>query len=141
MARPMPATHQDTIAQRKAACQPAFRPHAYLLGTDNRPSSVTIFGLTGGAERWLRIPLDALRPPVTFAMQSLAVVRRTPVVPFFGPTTGFVVNYTPDQAVRFDLDGKPVERLAHAYSPGEVTLALGKRRTTADEFGGIMGLV
>jgi hypothetical protein len=35
--------------------------------------------------------------PVTFALQAL-FVRKTPVVPFFGPTTGFVVNYTPDQA-------------------------------------------
>ena len=39
-----------------------------------------------------------------------------------GPTTGFIVNYTPDFAVRFDLNGNPVETLYHAYRPGEVAL-------------------
>ncbi len=39
-----------------------------------------------------------------------------------GPTTGFIVNYTPDFAVRFDLNGNPVETLDHAYRPGEVAL-------------------
>jgi hypothetical protein len=71
---------------------------------------------------------------VTFARQALDFVRKTPVVPFFGPTTGFVVNYTPDQAVRFDLDAKPVERRPHAYSPGEITLRLGKRKIAPEEF-------
>jgi len=121
--------------------QAPFKPHAYLLGTDSRPSSITIFGLTGGAERWLKIPLDVSQRPVTFARQALKFVRRTPVVPFFGPTTGFVVNYTPDQAVRFDLNGKPVDRLRYAYSPGEITLRLGKRKIAPDEFLTIVGLV
>ena len=30
-------------------------------------------------------------------------------VPAFGRPTGFIVNYTPDRAVRFDLDGNPGE--------------------------------
>jgi hypothetical protein len=66
---------------------------------------------SGGSERWLKIPLDCTRPSITFATRALSVVRKTPVVPFFGPTTGFVVNYSPDRAVRFDLDGNPVEVL------------------------------
>jgi hypothetical protein len=43
-----------------------------------------------------------------------------PCVSFWGPTTGFIVNYAPDFAVRFDVNGTPVERLNHAYRPEKV---------------------
>src|SRR5262249_53352762 len=58
-----------------------------FAGDDTRPSSITSFGLIGGAERWLKIPLDVSQRPVTFALQAI-FVRKTPVVPFFGQTTG-----------------------------------------------------
>jgi hypothetical protein len=54
---------------------------------------------------------DPSRPPVSYAGQALSVVRRTPFVEFFGATTGFIVNYTPDHAVRFDLEGRPVDTI------------------------------
>lgn len=88
-----------------------FKPSPYLLGSENRPSQITIYGVTGGAERWLRIPLGLSKPPVTYAPQAHMIVRNTPVVPFFGATTGFIVNYGPNQAVRFDMDGNPVALL------------------------------
>jgi hypothetical protein len=113
--------------KREAAWRASFRPCAYLLGTETRPSQITIYGMTGGSERWLKIPLDLSQPAVTFAQQALAVVRRTPVVPFFGTTIGFIVNYTPDFAVRFDLNGDPVEAFDHAYLPGNVTIAIGRK--------------
>jgi hypothetical protein len=115
-------------AEREAAWRAAFKPSAYLLGTERRPSQIFIFGITGGPERWLRIPLDLTRPPVTFAAQALAVVEKTPEVPFFGPTTGFIINYTPDHAVRFNLNGAAVELLKRAYSPGQVELFIGRKR-------------
>jgi hypothetical protein len=83
-----------------------------------------MYGLSGGAERWLKIDLDLTEPPDSYARQALSVVGRRPFIPFFGATTGFVVNYTPDHALRFDLEGTPVETLARAYRPGEVTLYL-----------------
>ncbi len=73
-------------------------------------------------------------PPVTFAAQALTVVRRTPFVQFFGTTTGFVVNYDPDHAIRFDLDGNPVKVLNRAYRPGEVTLTVGRKTIPAERF-------
>ena len=57
---------------------------------------------------------------MTFAAQALEVVRRTPFVQFFGATTGFIVNYDPDHAIRFDVNGITVELLDHAHRPGEV---------------------
>ncbi|MGJ0506036.1 MAG: hypothetical protein ACR652_02655 [Methylocystis sp.] len=59
-------------ADREAAWRAAFKPTAYLLGTERRPSQ--------GPERWLRISVDLTQPPVTFASQALAAVDKTPVV-------------------------------------------------------------
>lgn len=121
------ATTRQIAAEADARWRASFKPAAYLLGTSNRPSQIWMFGVTGGAERWLKIPLDTSQSPVTYAEQALAVVRETPTVQFFGLTTGFIVNYTADHAVRFDLEGRPMETLARAYRPGEVTLHLGGR--------------
>ena len=98
-----------------------------------------MYGFSGGSDRWLKIPLDIMQPPITFAAQALTVVQRTPFVQFFGATTGFVVNYDPDRAIRFDLDGNPVEVLAHAYRPGEVTLTIGRKTFPAEKLFKIVG--
>jgi hypothetical protein len=108
-----------------------FVLHAYLLATNKLPSQITLYGITGGSERWLKIPLDLTKPPVTFAAQARAFVRKTPIVPFHGPTTGFIINYSPDTAVRFDASGNPVENLDRAYAPGQVAVFAGKRKLPA----------
>jgi hypothetical protein len=73
---------------------------------------------------------------VTFV---LIVVRKTPEVPFYGPTIGFVVNYSPHRAVRFDLAGNPVAMLDRAYEPGQVTLRIARKQLSADVFARTMG--
>lgn len=113
------------IAQRRA--REAFVPCGWLIGTRPRPSQITIFALTGGVRRWLRIPLDAGRPPLTYAGQVLAVARRTAVVPFFGPITGFAVSYHHDTSVRFDLDGTPVAVVCGPWQPGAAGVSLSGR--------------
>jgi hypothetical protein len=127
--------------KRDAKWRAEFRPSAYLLGTDTRPSQIVIYGVTGGSERWLNIPLDLSRPAVTFARQALAVARRTPIVPVFGPTTGFVVNYKPNFAVRFNMGGKPVEAFDRAYSPGPVTITMDGKEISAKVFAKVVGLM
>ncbi len=129
--------------EEEAAWRARFRPCAYLVGTKERPSSITLYGITGGADRWLKIPLDVSQPPVTYASQALEIVRKTPTVTFFGPTTGFIVNYDPDKAVRFDVDGKQVEVMDHAYRPDRdgVTITIGGKTIPAETFGKIIGTI
>jgi hypothetical protein len=124
-------------AKRDAAWRKSFKPHAYLVGSQNRPSQITFYGITGGAERWLKIPLDLSQPPVTYALQAHEFVAKTPFVPYHGRTTGFIVNYTPDSAVRFDLDGSPVEHFKKAYIPGQVEVFIGKQKLPAKGLFGI----
>ena len=114
-----------------AAWRASFKPHAYLVGSESRPSQITIYGVTGGPERWLKIPLDLSQPPVTYAVQAHDFVKKMPVVPFFGKTTGYIVNYTPDSALSFDLDGDPVEHFNRAYRPGQVEVFIGKQKLPA----------
>lgn len=115
-------------AARQAVWRASFKPAAYLVGTESRPSSITIYGFSGGAERWLKIPLDLSKSPITFAAQALAVVRRTPTVTFFGPTKGFIVNFIPDHAVQFNTDGNVVSSFEKAYRPGEAEIFIGGQR-------------
>jgi hypothetical protein len=88
------ASTRQIAAETDARWRASFKPAAYVLGSSNRPSQIWMFGVTGGAERWLKIPLDTSQSPVTYAEQALTVVRETPTVRFFGLTTGFIVNYT-----------------------------------------------
>jgi hypothetical protein len=76
----------------------------------------------------VKIPLDLTQSPVTCAVQAHEVAMKTPVLAFHGPTTGFIVNYTRDSAVRFDIEGNPVEHFDPAYTPGEVELFIGKQK-------------
>ncbi len=124
-------------ARREAAWRESFKPHAYLVGSQNRPSQITFYGLTGGPERWLKIPLDLSQPAVTYAVQAHEFVAKMPFVPCHGRTTGYVVNYTPDSAVRFDVDGNPVEQFDRAYMPGQVEVFIGKHKLPARGLFGI----
>jgi hypothetical protein len=59
----------------------SFKPHAYLLETETRPSSINIFGVRGGGERWLNIPLEVSHSVQAFAfvyaVQALAFVCKS----------------------------------------------------------------
>jgi hypothetical protein len=47
-------TIRQIAAEADALWHASFTPGAYLLGTSDRPSQIFIFGITGGAERWLK---------------------------------------------------------------------------------------
>ena len=88
--------------------------------------------ISGGPKRWLNIELDLSKPSDTFVEQALAALpgklhlgkdgRLT--VPFFGYALGFIVNYSPDQAVRYDLKGNAVENLSKAFRLGRASFSL-----------------
>jgi hypothetical protein len=112
-----------------------YEPHAVILTERTFPSSIVMCGLTGGIERWLMIPLDNARSPVTFVQQVMQALpdrlkdgsEGRKFVPYFGEALGFVTNYTPDEAVRYNLEGHPVEILEEAYRPGEIEIRIGGR--------------
>jgi hypothetical protein len=106
-------------AAREAIWRANFLPDAFLKGSTNVPSSIIAFALSGGVERHLRIPLDLTKPPSTFLNQCLEYASTRPRIPLFGDTTGFIVNYTPDDVRSYDLNGKLIRALDFYYRPGE----------------------
>ena len=110
---------------------PPFKPHAVLVTERTVPTQITFCGLMGGPSRFLVIPLDTNKPPVTFVKQTLAGLpdedeEGNRSVPFFGLVQGFVLNYALSRAIRFDLKGHPLEILPEAYAPGQVLLSIGR---------------
>jgi hypothetical protein len=105
-----------------------FTPHALIL-TERSVPQPTFVAAVIGVERLLRVDLDAAAAPVTFAGQALRAVRRrlaqwgSDQLPAFGRPIGVVVNYGPDRAVAFDMDGAPRAVLAMAKQVSHVELA------------------
>jgi hypothetical protein len=124
-----------------------FLPHAVIQTERTVPSHITFCALTGGAERWLVIAFDVSKPPITYIKQALeALPEKAPVghdgkraVRFFGEALGIIVNFSPDEALRCDLEGRPLEVLSKAYRPGEVRLSLGGRPVEAKAIADILG--
>ena len=58
---------------------------------------------------------------------------------FFGEALGLIINYSPDRAVRCDLDGNPLEVLPKAYRIGEVQLSIGGKRVEPRVMARILG--
>jgi hypothetical protein len=124
-----------------------FRPHAVILTELRVPSQITFCGLTGGAERWLVIPFDLSKPPISYIRQALEALpekarmerdgKRS--VPFFGEVLGIIINYSPDRAVRCDIVGTPLEILSRAYRPGQIRLSLGGKPVEPRAIADILG--
>ena len=81
-----------------------------------------------------RINLDVTQPENTFIEQAKEGLRakherwRTDRcegrLPAFGKPTALVVNYAPDRAVRYGLDGNEIERLSKTVEIGTASLAV-----------------
>jgi hypothetical protein len=109
-----------------------FRPHAIILAERTVPSPIFVAAMIG-VEKLLRIDLDATQGPVSYVRQ---VLDRLPEgVPAFGKPIGFVINYSPDKAIRFDLKGQPIAVLDKAVRPGTAVLRFGGRPVTAEGLG------
>ncbi len=123
------------IHAKELAWRGEFKPHAIVLTERRMPSQITLCALAGGPETLLTIKFDLSQPPITFVRQAVALLpRKAPVgasgrryVPFFGEALGLIINYSPDHALRCDLEGNPIERLSAAYRVGQIKLTLGHR--------------
>jgi hypothetical protein len=113
-----------------------FRPHAVILTEKTVPSPIFVAAMIG-VEKLLRIDLDATQGPVSFVRKMLD--RLPERVPAFGRTVGFVINYSADQAIRFDPNGQPIAILDEAVRPGTAVLRLEGRPIPAEALGLIFG--
>jgi len=140
------AAVEDTKRQiheaEEAAWRAEFLPHAVVL-TERKFPQPLFAALIIGIERLLRVDFDLSESPVTFIQQALEGVRKKLAgwkgnqIPTFGKPVGVIINYSPDCAVRFDLEGQPIEMMDRAYRLGEATFSISKRPVSRGELDAI----
>lgn len=105
-----------------------FKPHAIILTERSTPSPIWVAGIIGVA-KLKRIDLDQSQPELTFLEQAMAGLRArlerwkvsgngSGQLPAFGRPTGLCINYEPNRATRFDLQGDVVAILPKAMELG-----------------------
>jgi hypothetical protein len=136
-------SHTKEVARRAE-----FKPHAVIVTERNVASQITFCALAGGPGTLLIVPFDLSQPPLTFVGQAVAGwPRKAPVgangrryVPFFGEPLGLIINYSPDRALRCNLEGNPVEWLSAAYRVGQIDLTLGGRKRSHRTVAHVLGI-
>jgi hypothetical protein len=136
-------TQRSIEEAAEAAYRAAFVPHAIILTERKRPSSIMTaiwLGVT------LRLPLDEQAGIVTFPAQAIKGIEQQlekynsrGEIPTLGKPTGFIVNYSPDKAVQFDLTGNPLSAFDRSHRSGEASLSISGRKLTSDELFHLLG--
>ena len=124
-------TQQNLREAEEVAWRERFRPHAVILTERKVPQPIFVAAMVG-VERLLRVDLDHALDPATYVTQAMdglkqRVTRWNGMIPAFGRPVGFIVNFTPDSAARFDLDGNEVEVFDAAYRLGRAQFCIGGR--------------
>ena len=122
--------HEDGDEGQTRKMQRTFQPHAIILAERTVPSPIFVAAIFG-VDRILRIDFDPDQPPITYVKQTLAGIRRKlaefqcAYLPGVGQPIGFVVNYSADRAVSFDLQCNALEILPAAYRTGKASMSVG----------------
>jgi hypothetical protein len=85
------------------------------------PSPIFVAALIG-VENILRIDFDTSLPEETYVQQALAQLPEQTIA--FGRPVGVTINYAPDRAVRYDLNGDPIETLTTTVQCGKAYLTI-----------------
>lgn len=97
-----------------------FRPHVvWETPGESRPPR-----FIGSYDRWLIHYFDEHSSPSSYLEQAKAAMPKDRVVSLFGTIRSFVINYSPDDAARYDPDGQLLERLPTARRLGHTILPI-----------------
>ncbi len=111
--------------------QETFRPFVHVCGETRIPNGITIFGMTGGFERWntVHVPESVWNLPLDEQLAALPEFMRGYLKeyegqgPFFGAVTGFKFCRCLDH-FQFDRDGNFVEHVERPFRRGHVEVCL-----------------
>ena len=126
-----------TFAAQEAAWRAAFKPYGVVRTTNRgRPTcSLTIFALSGEGEK-LTLHFEEGSDPETFVEQALPQLPDR--VLGLGETTGFVVNYTPDEAILYDKQGRQIEKLDEIVQAPSSEIIIGGKRVSSRTLSGLL---
>ena len=125
-----------TSEAQEAAWRAAFKPYGVVRTTNRgRPRcSLFIFGLSGEGEK-LTLHFEEGSDPETFVEQALPQLPDR--VLGKGETTGFVVNYTPDEAILYDKQGRQIEKLDGIVQAPSSEIIIGGKRVSSHTLSGL----
>lgn len=126
----------ELIEAEDQAYRASFKPHAVILTEQSVPSQITFYAMTGGSGHRI-IQFKEGSNPETYAIQAREALPN--VVPFLGAPTGYVINYTPDFALRFNKDGRLVARLSRAFRVGQSSVAIGGKEIDEKTWASLLG--
>ena len=135
-------TERQIREAEEAAWRAAFVPHAIVMTERSFPQPLHVAAIIG-IGRLKRVDFDLSKSPETFLKQALDGVReklagwKWDQIPTFGKPVGVIVNYSPDRAVSYDLDGNAIEASDRAYRLGEGSFSIGKRPVSRGELDAI----
>lgn len=99
----------------------SFEPHAIVRTERTMPSQIFVAALMG-VHRMMRVEFQDTSLPLSFVDEILD--KLPTMVPTFGRVIGFAINFSPDYAVEFDLNGSPIRSIGQATQPGIATLTV-----------------
>ena len=129
-------TRAEQITTVDADYGESFKPHAVILTERWRPSPIFIYAMTGGARHRI-ISFSENSGPNTYAVQAREALPET--VLCLGRTTGYVVNYSPDFALRFNKEGRLEEELDRALCVEPASASIGGRRVDEKTWNTLLG--
>ena len=116
--------HQAELTELDKQYREKFVAHAIVTTAYSIPSPIFVAAMCR-SDRLMRIDFEEGSSPVTYSHQAKQKLPEG--IPAFGKTTGFIVNYSPDHAVAFDLCGHPTRKLNEAVRPGQAHLIISGR--------------
>ena len=126
-----------TFAAQEAAWRTAFKPYGVVRTTNRgRPTcSLVIFAMSGEGEK-LTLHFEEGSDPKTFVEQALPQLPDR--VMGLGETTGFVVKYTPDEAILYDKQGRQIEKLDEIVQAPSAEIIIGGKRVSSRTLSGLL---
>ena len=124
-------SQQELQEADERAWRDSFRPHAIIRTERVIPQPLFVAAVIG-VDRLLRLDLDLALGPATYVTQAMdglkqRLARWKGMIPAFGRPVGLILNYSPDNAIKFDLDGNEVEVLDAAHRLGSAQFCIDRR--------------
>jgi hypothetical protein len=122
---------QAELERAEAEWRRRFRPHA-LITTEREVPSPIFLAVFIGPEVLKRVDFDPALPVEVIHQREQEVLRRrlgqwNGEIIAFGKATGYVLNWEPDRAERYDLAGHLLEVLERAERLDDGSLSFGRQ--------------
>ncbi len=117
------ATARQQREAEDAAYRAAFKPRGFIITEHTVPTSITMAAFVG-ADQSLWVDFDPGSTSISYLKQALRAAKQRSPIRFYGNAVGVVVNYSPDEALRFDMQGIPVEILPTAHQGETLSVSI-----------------